>query len=173
MNSDPSRRRVLRIAGVTLAGGAVAGCSAAPGSDDDSADNDGDGNDATPTDAGDGGSENGGEQWVETSTVEMNDQLAFAPKRIRVSTGTTVTWENVGNVGHTVTAYEDSVPDGAAYFASGGFDSQSAASDGYSNGEGNVSGDGTYEHTFETTGTYEYYCIPHEMNGMVGFVEVV
>ncbi len=26
---------------------------------------------------------------------------------------------------------------------------------------------GTYEHTFETKGTYKYYCVPHEMNAMV------
>jgi plastocyanin len=170
MTSDPTRRRVLRLTGVALAGGAVAGCSAAPGSGTDSSAG-GDGGDSTPDDSGDsdGGSSDGGSQWTETSTVEMNDQLAFAPKRIRVSAGTTVTWENVGTIGHTVTAYEDAIPDGATYFASGGFDSEQAARD----GDGNVPGGESYEHTFETTGTYEYYCIPHEMNGMVGFVEVV
>ena len=33
--------------------------------------------------------------------------------------------------------------------------------------------DFTYEHTFETLGTYEYYCAPHETAGMVGTIEVV
>jgi hypothetical protein len=31
----------------------------------------------------------------------------------------------------------------------------------------------SYEHTFETLGTYEYYCQPHQSAGMVGTVEVV
>jgi plastocyanin len=172
---DQTRRRFLLGAGVVASGLSVAGCSAAPG-------------DTTPTEVGDGSGEatatttptqssgNGGngESWTETDTVEMTDSLAYAPKRIQVSAGTTVTWENVGNIGHTVTAYEGEIPDGATYFASGGFDAQSAAVDGYKNGqEGNVPGGESYEHTFETTGTYEYYCIPHEMNGMVGTVKVV
>jgi plastocyanin len=175
---DQSRRHTLRLVGLALGTGAVAGCSAAPGSgtDVDGGDNGGGGDGTTPTPTpssdGNGGGSDG--EWTETSTVDMTDELTFAPRRIRVSAGTTVTWENVGNIGHTVTAYEDNIPDGATYFASGGFDSQQAAVDGYSNEQaGNVPGGESYEHTFETTGTYEYYCIPHEMNGMVGYVEVV
>ncbi|MEA5385751.1 plastocyanin/azurin family copper-binding protein [Haloarculaceae archaeon H-GB2-1] len=104
----------------------------------------------------------------------MTDQLTFAPKKIQVSAGSTVTWKNTGSIGHTVTAYEDEIPDGAAYFASGGFDGEQAAKDGYGDGQGgNVPAGESYEHTFETKGTYKYYCIPHEMNGMVGYVKVV
>jgi len=58
-----------------------------------------------------------------------------------------------------VTAYEDEIPDGAAYFASGGFDAEQAANEAYPD-EGSIPEGETYEHTFETTGTYEYYCIP-------------
>ena len=101
----------------------------------------------------------------------MSDDLKFAPADIQVPAGTTVTWENTGSIGHTVTAYEDEVPDGG-FFASGGYDSEQAARDGYP-GDGNVGEGGTYEHTFDTKGTYEYFCIPHEMNGMVGTIEVV
>ncbi|WP_436910475.1 plastocyanin/azurin family copper-binding protein [Halosimplex marinum] len=176
-SSDPTRRRILRLTGAALAGGAVAGCSAAPGESSDAGGDGGDGSadEATPTPTADSGGDGGsGGEWTQASTVEMTDQLAYEPKRIQVSAGTTVTFENTGNIGHTVTAYEDGIPDGATYFASGGFESQSAASDGYSNGqEGNVPGGESYEHTFETTGTYEYYCIPHELNGMVGYVKVV
>jgi len=104
----------------------------------------------------------------------MTDELAYEPKKIQVESGTTVTFENVGSIGHTVTAYEDKIPGGADYFASGGFDSLQAAKDGYSNGqEGNIPKGESYEVTLETTGTYEYYCIPHEMNGMVGTIKVV
>ncbi|QLH84044.1 plastocyanin/azurin family copper-binding protein [Halosimplex pelagicum] len=176
---DPSRRQVLRVTGAALAGGAVAGCSAAPGESSDAGGDGGDGgsdgessgSDGTATSSGDGGSSG---EWTQASTVEMTDQLAYAPKRIEVSAGTTVTFENVGNVGHTVTAYEEEIPDGATYFASGDFESQQAASDAYSSEQaGNVPAGESYEHTFETTGTYEYYCIPHELNGMVGYVKVV
>jgi len=162
--SDLNRRDFVRMIAATTIGVTIAGCSSGSTTETES-----DGGDAT--DGGDGGS---GEEWQSTSTVEMTDGLVYAPERIEVETGTTVTWENTGNIGHTVTAYDDSIPEGASYFASGGFDSQDAAVDGYeSDTEGNVEAGESYEHTFETAGTYEYYCIPHEMNGMVGFVKVV
>ncbi|WP_459194245.1 plastocyanin/azurin family copper-binding protein [Halosimplex sp. J119] len=176
---DPSRRQLLRVTGVALAGGAVAGCSAAPGeSSDAEGDGGSGGDDATPepTSSGDESSGDGGSdgEWTETDTVEMTDGLAFEPKQIKVEAGTTVTFENVGNIGHTVTAYEDKIPDGATYFASGDFDSESAASEGYkSDQKGNIPAGESYEHTFETTGTYEYYCIPHKLNNMVGKIKVV
>ena len=170
MENTHTRRTFLTATGATALGIALAGCAASQSST---------GGGGTPTDRvgspaddeGDSGGSGSGE-WTETSTVEMTDELTFEPKQIQVSVGTEVTWENVGAIGHTVTAYEDEIPDDAAYFASGGFDSQEAAADGYPE-EGNITEGGSYEHTFETTGTYEYYCIPHEMNGMVGTVKVV
>jgi plastocyanin len=105
----------------------------------------------------------------------MNDALAFAPGEITIAPGDTVVWENVGSVGHSVTAYQDELPEGAAYWASGGFDSEDAARGAYSAGDpdsGDVPGGETYEHTFETTGEYGYFCIPHEAAGMVGTVVV-
>ncbi|WP_137285282.1 plastocyanin/azurin family copper-binding protein [Halorussus salinisoli] len=160
---NQTRRNVLRVLGVAGVAG-VAGCTTG-GSD---------GSDGETTTESEETTEGGssGESWEQASTVEMTDDLAYAPKRIEVSKGTTVTWENVGSIGHTITAYEDEIPDDASYFASGGFDSQSAASDGYPD-EGNVKEGESYEYTFETKGTYKYYCIPHEMNGMVGYVKVV
>jgi plastocyanin len=147
-----TRRSVLnRVAttGAAAIGVGLAGCSGGGGGGDD--DDGGDGN-------GDG------------TTVDMTDDLVFDPEDITVSAGTTVTWENVGTVAHTVTAYEDEIPSDATYFASGGFDSEEAARSGYP-GEGAIEGGETYEHTFETTGTYEYFCIPHEST-MVGTVVV-
>ena len=168
-----TRRTFVRGLGLA-AGVALAGCSSGGGSDsggDGDSGSGGDGSDGGETESSDGGS---GSEWTETSTVEMTDELAYEPKKIQVEAGTTVTFENVGSIGHTVTAYEDKIPDGSDYFASGGFDSQQAAKDGYSNGqEGNIPKGESYEVTLETTGTYEYYCIPHEMNGMVGTIKVV
>ncbi|NIS35939.1 MAG: copper-binding protein, partial [Actinobacteria bacterium] len=71
----------------------------------------------------------------------------------------------------SVTAYEDGIPDGAEYFASGGFDSEQAARDNYPQ-EGDIPGGESYQYTFETTGEYEYFCIPHESADMVGTVTV-
>lgn len=105
-----------------------------------------------------------------THTVDMTDGLVFDPAEISIEPGDTVVWENVGSIGHTVTAYEDDIPEEAAYFASGGFDSEQAARDAYP--EGDIGGGDSYEHTFEVEGTYGYFCIPHEGAGMLGTVNV-
>jgi plastocyanin len=105
----------------------------------------------------------------------MTDQLVFDPDDLTVAPGDTVVWENVGNVGHSVTAYEADLPDGADYFASGGFDAEQPARGAYSAGDpssGDVPGGETFEHTFEVVGEYEYFCIPHETVGMVASLEV-
>lgn len=171
MSEHTSRRRFLYLTGA-VGTTALAGCSSGSSTPEESGgdapdESSGDATD-TPTETSGGGDG----EWVQTSTVELTNQLAFEPKRIEVEAGTTVTFENVGSVAHSTTAYEDSIPEGATYFASGGFDSQSAAEDAYPD-EGAIGEGSTYEHTFETTGEYEYYCIPHEMNGMVGYVRVV
>jgi len=164
MREHYTRRRFLASSGV-VGVAALAGCTGGDGDD---------GGEETTEETTEEDGNGGGEDWVETDYVEMTDDLVFDPDRIEVESGTTVTWETVGAVGHSVTAYEDNIPDDAEYFASGGFDSEQAAVDGYNEGqEGNVAQGETFEHTFETTGTYEYYCIPHEMNGMVGQVRVV
>lgn len=103
-------------------------------------------------------------------TVEMAGGLAFDPETVTVAVGGTVEWTNASDVEHTVTAYEERIPEDAEYFASGGFESEEAARSNLS--EGLLSPGETYEHTFERAGTYEYYCIPHEGSGMVGTVRV-
>ncbi|WP_265107890.1 plastocyanin/azurin family copper-binding protein [Halosolutus halophilus] len=100
----------------------------------------------------------------------MTDGFGFDPKTTTIESGRTVTWTNTSDVDHTVTAYEDTIPEGAAYFASGGFESERAGRTHLT--EGLVAPGGEYEHTFEESGTYEYYCIPHESSGMVGAVQV-
>jgi plastocyanin len=97
----------------------------------------------------------------------------FRPVELRVRPGTTVTWLNTNKQGHSVTAYEDRIPDGADYFASGGFDSEQAARDAWgASTDGTLFEGQSYEHTFEVPGTYWYFCIPHETGGMVGRVVV-
>lgn len=135
------RRAVLGMSGVAVAG-AVAGCG---------------GSDAPPTDS-DG-----------NPRVAMTGDLNFEPDRVRVGVGDTVVWTNPDTVDHSVTAYEGELPDGATYFASGGFDSEAAAREAYRTGA--VEQDETYSHTFETAGEFPYFCIPHE-SGMRGTVVV-
>lgn len=100
----------------------------------------------------------------------MTDDFGFGPKTKTIETGQTVTWTNTSDVDHTVTAYEDEIPDSATYFASGGFESERAARNHVT--EGLIAPGGEYEHTFEEPGVYEYYCVPHESSGMVGTVQV-
>jgi len=137
-----TRRAALRGAGTLLAGSWLAGCAG----------------------GGDGGNEDG-------NTVEMTDALAFEPADIAIDAGGNVVWVNGGSVTHTVTAYADRISDGAAYFASGGFDSERAARDAYPP-YGGLEADVSYRHTFRTPGSYEYVCLPHESAGMTGTITV-
>jgi plastocyanin len=68
----------------------------------------------------------------------------FAPKTIEVAPGDTVTWDFKGSAQHNVT--------GAAGLKSGNMKS------------------GTYEHKFNSAGTYNYVCTIHP--GMSGKVKV-
>lgn len=77
--------------------------------------------------------------------------FAFDPAVIRVDSGATVAWQWTGNGGgHNIKAKE------------GAFDSGSAVSEAGVN----------FEHTFESTGIYRYYCAPHRSLGMKGVVIV-
>lgn len=95
--------------------------------------------------------------------VGMTNTMTYTPDTIRVEVGETVRWENSSAVMHTVTAdpeeaFKDesvTLPDGASTFDSGNMDPGQ-----------------TFEYTFETPGTYRYFCIPHEAVGMRGTVIV-
>jgi plastocyanin len=75
--------------------------------------------------------------------------FAFAPANIVVDAGTTVTWANYDNVGHTVTSDEGDELDSEIL------------------GEGE-----TFSYTFTQPGEYRYHCTPHpNMQGLVTVVE--
>lgn len=100
-------------------------------------------------------------------------QNAYLPEEYEVSTGETVVWGNNGSRGHTVTAYDGLIPEGAAYFASGGYDDlETAREEWYASGGGNIAPGEIYENTFELPGRYPYLCIPHESKGMIGTILV-
>jgi len=76
--------------------------------------------------------------------------FAFDPPAVRVSAGTTVTWEWTGEGGQHNVKAED-----------GGFESELTSEAGF-----------TFEYTFEETGTVRYVCTPHRSLGMKGAVVV-
>ncbi|MFB6130419.1 MAG: halocyanin domain-containing protein [Salinigranum sp.] len=90
---------------------------------------------------------------VDVGATGNGGTFAFDPPAVRVDRGTTVTFSWVSN-NHTVTV--QSQPDGAGW-----------------EGHDSIEGKGfSTEHEFDTPGTYEYYCAPHETLGMKGAIEV-
>jgi plastocyanin len=88
------------------------------------------------------------------SGASVLTDTAFDPNPVNVKVGDTVKWTNNDNVPHTVIEGSPST----AGEVEGGF-----ASDIFAQGM-------TFEHTFNQTGTFEYYCSLHP--GMVGTVNV-
>lgn len=153
------RRGFLAAAGAAVAGG-VAGCTAEPNGEGTTTDRP----DQTTSEPPDPTTTVG---TPEPTVVDMTDGLAFEPETVTVASGETVVWETVGAVAHSVTAYEARIPDGADYWASGGFDSESAARSNYP--DGSVGAGETFSHTFVTPGEHPYFCVPHQqqMKGTV------
>lgn len=99
--------------------------------------------------------------------------IAYTPQEITVTVGESVVWQNTSSRGHTVTAYESGIPDEASFFATGGYETEDAAREAFRNDLGGlIDGGETWEYTFDIPGTYEYLCIPHEQQGMIGTVIV-
>ncbi len=99
-----------------------------------------------------------------TVTVNIEKGLQFVPKRVQIQLGDTVEFVNQTSFPHTATADRNLVkkptsvilPNGAAPFNSG------------------VLGKGArFQHTFTVPGLYQYTCLPHELMGMQGQVQVV
>ena len=107
--------------------------------------------------AGAAGTATAQEGGSEEVVVGPDGSLVFSPgtdEALQILPGTTVTftWDSDN---HNIVV--DSQPEGAGW-------------EGYETIENTGF---TYEHTFETLGTYEYYCAPHQSAGMVGTIEVV
>jgi len=162
---DVDRRTVLRGVGAVAVTGALAGCGGDSGGGDDGGDGGGDGGDdggdqaEVPSEVDDYLSEANnyeGSAADETNSDSVSvdvgaggQGIAFGPAAVRVSTGTTVTWEWTGNGGaHNVVAEDET------------FDS------------GSTQSDGTFEYTFDEAGNYNYYCTPHKGSGMKGAIIV-
>ena len=148
------RRQVLKTAGILATGGvtSLAGCSSGNGN--------GDGGEPTTTETEETGG-SGGSNTV--MMVTEGSEYYFDPIGLFVESGETVTFE-IQSGSHSATAYKEGtssasvtrIPDGAEAFNSEVLSEQGA----------------TYDYTFETTGTYDYFCIPHKTQGMVGRIVV-
>jgi plastocyanin len=82
----------------------------------------------------------------QVTIVQPSDSMSlrYDPSSMTVSAGSTVTWVNNGSTTITVTS-----PDGL-------FDSES------------ISAGGSYSYTFDTPGTYRYFCVPYpHMKGVI------
>ena len=104
------------------------------------------------------------------NAVAMQAGQRFEPGTLTVSPGTTVTFVNDSDEGHTVTAYDEELPEGVPYFSSGGFETEDEARDDVAGGL--LSAGEEFEVTFDQPGTYGYFCIPHEGSSMTGSVVV-
>ena len=174
---DTNRRRLLQVLGA----GAMVGLAGCGSSETESPDNDdgSDGSNGSDNDQSDDDEDTGDEpvpgadvlggpdDLQSSATVEAlsldSDQGAgqnvFSPAVVWVEEGATVTWE-IASGSHSATSYHPDtdavlrIPEDADSFDSGTISS------------------GTFEHTFETPGVYNYYCRPHRGLGMVGLVIV-
>jgi plastocyanin len=97
------------------------------------------------------------------ATVTMSDALRFEPATLTVARGATVTWRNSSGVMHTVTDDPGKAVDKADAALPSGVQPWDS---------GNIDPGQTFQHTFDTPGTYKYFCTPHEAAGMVGTVTV-
>lgn len=87
--------------------------------------------------------------------IELTDALRFVPDEVVITPGTTVRWITVSTVFHTITPRDGD--------QLGVFERQEVPA-----------GDQPFEHTFTVAEeTYDYFCEPHELAGMVGTIRVV
>ncbi|WP_262177364.1 plastocyanin/azurin family copper-binding protein [Haloarcula laminariae] len=154
------RRQLLKTSGAALTAGLVgmAGCS---GGSDDTA-----GEDTPQSTDSQSDSSSSPSGSVDGTTVQMiteGGEYYFDPIGLAVEPGTTVTFVNESG-SHSSLAYKDGV----------GQASTTRIPDGADSWESSIltESGGTFEHTFETSGTYDYFCGPHKSLGMVGRIVV-
>jgi len=97
-----------------------------------------------------------GNEQVMVAVGTGENGVLFDPPAILVDPGTTVVWEWTGEGGSHNVMHE---PDGE--------DAEAAFESELMDGEGD-----TFEHTFESEGTFRYFCSPHRAIGMKGVVAV-
>ncbi len=86
--------------------------------------------------------------------ITLGANLQFSPEEVTISAGTPVRWVYESGPAHTVTPRDDGQPGVWARQAMGTVGQ-------------------TFDHTFNVAGqTYDYFCEPHELQGMTGRIVV-
>lgn len=96
------------------------------------------------------------ETGADTASIAVGSEtdrgsFAFDPTALKVSTGTTVTWNWTGEGGGHDVVFEDADVDRSDIYTDSGVH---------------------FEHTFEEAGVYRYFCRPHEALDMKGAIVV-
>ena len=101
---------------------------------------------------------------VKTVVIKMSDKpTMYLPAKLTVKAGTTVLWENTAKSIHDVTTDPDSVQNARDVSLPPNvkpFDS------------GFIHPGGSWSYTFTIPGHYQYTCIPHEKDKMIGEITV-
>lgn len=100
--------------------------------------------------------------WAAEHEVRMKG-FRFVPSELEIQAGDTVRWVNSTRIVHTVTAD----PSRARRADSVRLPAEAEPFD-----SGFMRAGKEYTHTFTEPGEYRYFCIPHEMAGMIGTVTV-
>lgn len=82
--------------------------------------------------------------------INLTSGLTFSPDDVTIEPGTTVTWRNDVAMLHTIT------PDGHDEWSEATLSAAGA----------------TFSHTFNSVGTFPYFCTPHLSAGMTGVIRV-
>ena len=101
--------------------------------------------------------QSGGGGPTQTVAVGPGGSLVFEPAEVTIKPGTTVKWVWESDNHNVVPS---SQPEGASWEGTQGPPSKT-----YNTGH-------EYSHTFNTEGTYEYFCQPHKTAGMTGTITV-
>lgn len=99
----------------------------------------------------------------EGTVVEMTDALTFSPETVTIEVGDTVTWRNTSDFPHTATCDPSKANDPSNVQLPADADPWDS---------GSVGGGGEFSRTFDVPGQYDYVCLPHEGQGMLGTVVV-
>lgn len=95
--------------------------------------------------------------------VIITTEPVFDPGEVEIEVGQTVAWKNTDTTGHSITADEDTIPRQSEFFSSGGFSRETIASILYPI-MGEIPPFGSFVHTFEESGRYEYYSLNPRYN---------
>lgn len=85
-----------------------------------------------------------------------SNEMRFTPQDITINQGDTVKWINEKSVYHNIRSIKKGTPDGAETLKSPALRKENDS----------------WSYTFNVTGRYDYFCVPHRSMGMIGSITV-